>query len=334
MPEEGGTITAVTRMEGVHEPIVSPDGTHLATVHSNDVTPQELYTLRTDEGAERRVTQSPLKEFSQHKWIRPRYVTFKSRVDGFTLHARIIEPRGMAPGSRYPVVFGPVYSNTVRNEWRGARYTYAQMEALAGKYINVQVDLRGSIGYGVDFREAFQGDWGGGDLEDLHSAVEYLSTLPHVDMDRIGIWGSSYGGMMAMFAVFKKPDIFKVAVAGAPAIDPSHFTSFDQHLSRRPETHPQIFRDSNLLNYGEDLKGHLLFIQGMLDDIVPFRTTVRMMEKLMLLGKDFDLAVAPNAPHGWASSEHYAIFLNRKLQQYFDRHLTPGPKPARSSGRP
>lgn len=81
------------------------------------------------------------------------------------------------------------------------------------------------------------------------------------------------------------------------------------------------------------LQGKLLFIHGMLDTTVPFKTTVRMMEKLMLLGKDFDIAVAPNAPHGWSSSEHYAVFLNRKLQPYFDRHLGPGPRDRLSAAR-
>ncbi len=326
MPEAGGAITPVTAMEGVHDFSLSPDGARVATVHSSDLAPPALYLLDAQGGTEQRITHAGPEEFHKYPWVKPRYVTFKSRIDNFTLHARIIEPPDLDRTKKYPVVLGPVYSNTVRNSWAGARNTYAQMEALAGKYINVQVDLRGSIGYGVAFREAFQGDWGGGDLEDLHSAVEYLQTLPYVDQDRIGVWGSSYGGMMAMFALFNKPDVFKVGVAGAPAVDVAYFTSFDQHLSRRPHTHPETFRNSNLLNYGEDLEGKLLFIHGMRDTTVPFRTTVRMMEKLMLLGKDFDIAFAPNAPHGWSSSEHYAVFLNRKLQQYFDLHLGAGPR--------
>jgi dipeptidyl-peptidase-4 len=330
--ERGGAVTQVSSLEGVHAPVLAPDGTRLALLHSSDLSPTELYLLGPGT-PERRVTRSPLKEFGQYTWSKPRYVTFKSRIDSFTLHGRLVMPPRFDPSRKYPVVLGSVYNNTVRNEWRGRNQTLQQFMALEGQYLNLQVDLRGSVGHGVAFREAFQGDWGGGDLEDLHSAVDYLKTLPYVDAGRIGIWGSSYGGMMALFALFEKPGMFKAGVAGAPAIEVSRFTSGDQHLSRRPNSHPEIFRKSTLLNYGEKLQDHLLLIHGMQDDIVPFKSTIMMAEKLMTLGKDFDLAVAPRSPHGWTRQEHYAVFMMRKLVQHFDRYLGPGPTQVSSQGQ-
>ena len=324
--EGGGEVTQVTSREGVHTPVVSPDGRRLATLHSNDLTPTELYIVDAHRaGPERRVTHSPLPEFTSIAWSKPRYVTFKSRIDDYTLHGRLVLPPDLDRSKKYQVVVGSVYSNTVRNEWRGLNQTLQQFMALDGKYINLQVDLRGSVGYGVAFREAFQGDWGGGDLEDLHSAVDYLKTLPYVDQNRIGIWGSSYGGMMVLFALFERPGLFQAGVAGAPAIEVARFTTGDQHLSRRPSSHPEIFRKSTLLNYGERLQDPLLLIHGLQDDIVPFKSTVMMAEKLMRLGKDFDLAIAPWSAHGWTRQEHYAVFMMRKLVQHFDRHLGPGP---------
>lgn len=323
--DRGGPVTQVTSREGTHSPFISPDGTKLAVLHSSDLSPIDLYLGDTTSGAERRVTHSPPKEFDTYSWSKPRYVTFKSRIDGFTLHGRLLLPPSLDPSKRYPVVLGSVYNNTVRNEWRGLNQTLQQFMAIEGQYINLQVDLRGSVGHGVAFREAFQGDWGGGDLEDLNSAVDYLKTLPYVDPNRIGIWGSSYGGMMVLFALFEKPGMFKAGVAGAPAIEVARFTTGDQHLSRRPNSHPQIFKKSTLLNYGERLEDPLLIIHGLQDDIVPFKSTVMMMEKLITLGKDFDLAIAPRSPHGWTRQEHYAVFMMRKLVQHFDRHLRPGP---------
>ena len=278
-----------------------------------------------------RVTHSPVPEFHRYEWIEPRYVQFPSRIDDYTLHARIIEPPNLDPSKRYPVILGNVYSNTVRNTWSTRGHPtperispFQQAMAMDGDYITIQVDLRGSIGYGVEFRETFQGDWGGADLEDLHSTVDYLNTLPYVDPDRIGIWGNSYGGMLVLFALFEKPGMFRAGVAGAPAIDVSRFTSNDQHLSRRPHTHPEIFRQSTLLNYGENLADPVLLIHGLHDDIVPVQSTLQMYEKLLLLGKEPDIIIAPTSSHWWASDEHYAIYTFGKIREYFERYVGDG----------
>lgn len=327
--KEDGELTRLTRLPGVHQPFLSPDGASLALISSNDTTPAELYLLSLDGNVEeRRITHSPLPEFNEYQWLKPRYVSFPSRIDDFTIHARIIEPPNMAPGKRYPVVFGSIYSNTVLNQWNADRPTsfLQQQMAMTGDYMTVLVDVRGSVGYGVDFREAFQGDWGRDDLDDLHSAVEYLATLPHVDPDRIAVWGNSYGGLLVLTALFRKPGLFAAGVAGAPAIDVWHFTGYDQHLTRRPDTHPHIFEEGSLLDLGDGLADPLLIIHGMHDDIVPVKTTLMMAEKLKLLGKSFELDIVHDSGHWWAASDHYARYTFGRLNDFIRRHAPPGPR--------
>ena len=317
----------LTRLAGVHQPTLSPDGQYLALISSSDTRPAELYLLDLEnDQPEHRITHSPLPEFHDYDWLQPRYVSFPSRIDDFTIHARIIEPADRQPGQRYPVIFGSIYSNTVLNAWNPDRPTsiLQQQMAMAGDYITVLVDVRGSVGYGVDFREAFQGDWGGDDLEDLHSAVEYLVGLDHVDGDRIGIWGNSYGGLLVLSALFKKPGLFAAGVAGAPAVDIHHFTGFDQHLTRRPDTHPDIFEHGSLLDLGENLQDPLLIIHGLHDDIVPLKTTLMMAEKLKLLGKRFELDIVHDSGHWWAASDHYARYTFGRLNEFLRRHVEPG----------
>ncbi|MCC7051853.1 MAG: prolyl oligopeptidase family serine peptidase [Gemmatimonadaceae bacterium] len=324
MPEGGGRRERVTTMAGVHLPFVSPDGRTVALLTSNDTTPSELYLLDVKPGAtETRVTRSQAPGFAQVRWQPARYVTFRSRTDTPPLHARIILPPNLDSTRKYPVLFGPVYSNTVRNRWAGTYGTLQQYLAIEKGYIVVQVDVRGSTGYGRDFREKFLMDWGGQDLEDLESAVEYMKSLPFVDPSRLGIWGSSYGGTLTVYSLLRKPGLFQAGVAGAPATDPHLFGSDDVAIARRPQSHPRTFT-RGALQYAGNLRDHLLIIHGMQDDVVPFATSVALAEEFMRLGKDVDFAFAPAATHGWTQRPYYARFLLQKLVDHFDRYLGPG----------
>jgi dipeptidyl-peptidase-4 len=171
-------------------------------------------------------------------------------------------------------------------------------------------------------------DWGGGDIKDLESGVEYLKTLPYVDPDRIGIWGWSYGGTLVTFSLFKKPGLYRAGVAGAPAIDVAHFTTLDVHISKRPNVHPEVFFDDSSLNFADGLRDHLMIVHGLQDDIVPFKTSVMLIEKLETLGKDFDVVLLPSGTHGALQKDYYGVFVFRKVLDYFDRYMGRGLKAA------
>lgn len=298
----------------------------VALLRSDDVTPTDLYLIDDlNSGHERRVTHSTPDEFARIPWAVARYVTFPSRADDATLHARILTPPNLESGRRYPVIFGPVYSNTVRNRWRGFYGTFQQLLVQKG-FIVVQVDVRGSTGYGREFREQFLMDFAGRDLDDLESAVAYLESQPWVDPDRIGIWGSSYGGTLTVYSLLKKPGLFNAGVACAAAVAPHFFGSDDVAIVRRPDTHPDAFA-RGAAQYAANLRDPLLLIHGMQDQVVPFKTVVDLAEALMREGKDFDFAFAPGATHGWTRPRHYGRYLLGKLVAHFERHLgTASPK--------
>ncbi len=324
MRADGSRVEQLTRMPGTHTPFLSPDGRTVALLTSNDVTPTELYVLDTRSGAtQRRITHSQAPDFATTAWITPEYVTFPSRTDTPPLHARILYPPNLDRSRKYPVLFGPVYSNTVRNRWAGLYATLQQYLAIEKGYIVVQVDVRGSTGYGRDFREKFLMDWGGQDLEDMASAVDYMKAMLFVDAQRFGIWGSSYGGTLTVYSLLRKPGLFQAGVAGAPATDPRLFGSDDVAIARRPQTHPATFT-RGALQYAGNLRDHLLIIHGMQDDVVPFSTSVALAEEFMRLGKTFDFAFAPAATHGWTQRPYYATYLLRRLVDHFDRYLGPG----------
>ena len=327
MPETGGPVAALTPAPGTHAPHVSPDGRFIADIRSDDVTPPELYIVDASGGGqERRVTTSPAPEFAQYGWVRPRYVTFKSTSDGVELRGRLLEPPNLDRSRKHAAILGPVYPNSVRNrwgdreEWRGLYSTFQQFLVLERGYIVLQVDVRGSVGHGREFREGILRDFGGIDVEDLHSGAEYLRTLPFVDGQRLGIWGSSYGGLMTTMSLFKKPGVYKAGVASAPATNLWHATTGEVRVARRPDTDPDVFQKS-VIQHGEKLQDHLLILHGMQDDIVLFKDSVMLAEKLMMLGKKFDFAIAPRSVHPWSNTDYVAVYLLNKIVDHFDRHL-------------
>ena len=288
-------------------------------MHNDDTSPNELYVASTKGGEPTRVTNSPLPAFTKRTWKAAEYVSFPSLVDDYTLHARILKPDNMEAGKKYPVIFGPVYSNTARNRWAG-NYSLVQQLLVKKGYIVVQVDSRGSNGYGRAFREEFLLGFADQDIEDYASAVSYMESLDYVDPNRIGIWGSSYGGTLSVYTLLKKPGLFQVGVAAAAAVDPMFFGTDDVAIVRRPQTHPEIF-ERKALKYAGNLKDKLMFIHGLQDHVVPFKTTAVLAEELIKQGKDFDFAFAPGATHGWSRERNYDRYLFGKLIEYFDRYL-------------
>lgn len=331
-----GEPVRLSRRPGTHTPVVSPDGRHAAVLFSSDTTPPDLFLTALEptgsggdlEESERRVTTSPLAEFSRYRWAAPLYVAFPSHVDGTTLHGRLTLPPDFDPERRHPAILGSVYTDTVRNQWGGrtAHPTWGLDQYLAQEgYVLLNVDMRGSWGRGREHRRGIRLDYGGMDVEDLESGVRFLATLGYVDMERVGIWGSSYGGLMTCMSLFRKPQLYAAGVAGAPATNVWHALPGQMAVMMRPEDQPEEYADSSPFLHAHGLEDPLMIIHGMRDRVVLFRDTVHLVQRLIWLGKDVDLVALPDAGHGWdAEGLAQTRFAFRKLVRHFDRHLKGG----------
>jgi dipeptidyl-peptidase-4 len=289
----------------------------VAFLHSDDAMPQELYL------GDRRITRSPPPEFEATRWAAVRYATVPGSTAGVDLHLRILEPPVLEPGRRYPVVFGPVYTDTVRDRW-DPRWSGLQQLLVQHGFLVVQVDSRGSTGYGRAFREKFLFEWGRSDLDDYQDAAALMKSRPWVDPARVGIFGSSYGGLVTVFALLRRPGLFAAGVACAPAVDPAYFGSDDVAVARTPQAHPEVFEQGKAVRYAQGLQDPLLLIHGMADDVVPFQTSVMLAQELVKQHKDFDFAFTATATHRWAARPDDALYLYGKLVQHLERHLAPG----------
>jgi dipeptidyl-peptidase-4 len=322
----GGDAVRLSQRAGTHAPTVSPDGRYAAVAFSSDDTPPELLlTALGPERSERSVTESPVAEFANYDWVVPRYVTFPSHVDGTTLNGRLTLPPDFDSTRTYPAILGSVYTDAVRNQWGGrtAHPTWGLDQYLAQEgYILLNVDMRGSWGRGRDHRRGIRLDYGGMDIEDLESGVRFLETLGYVDMDRVGIWGSSYGGLMTAMSLFRKPGLYAAGVAGAPATSVWHALTGQMAVMLSPEDSPDEYADSSPFMHADGLEDPLMIIHGMRDRVVLFKDSMTLVQRLIVLGKDVDLVVLPNSGHGWDNENlTQTRFAFTKMVEFFDRHL-------------
>lgn len=326
---DGGAPVQLTRGPGTHRPIVSPDGKWAAVHFSSQSMPPELLLTSlqatADAETERRLTHSPLPEFDDFSWVEADFVSFPSHIDGSTLHGRIARPPDFNPARKYPAIVGSVYTDSVRNQWgwRTAHPTWGLDQFLLQEgYIVFNVDMRGSWGRGRDHRRGIRLDYGGIDIEDLESGVRYLETLGYVDMDRIGIWGSSYGGLMTAMSLFRKPGLYAAGIAGAPATNVRHALTGQMAVMMRPQDQPEEYDDSSPVEHGHGLQDPLMIIHGMRDWVVLYKDSVTLVQRLILLDKNVELVTLPNAGHGW-DNEGLAQtrFAFRQMVDFFARHL-------------
>jgi dipeptidyl-peptidase-4 len=338
VPLRGGAAVRMSVRAGTHTPVVSPDGRWAAVLFSSDTVPPDLFVTdlaaaRPGAASEQRVTSSPRPEFAAYTWPAPRYVTFTSRADGATVHGRLLLPPNYTPNRRWPVVVGSIYSNTVRNQWggRNAHPLWGFDRVLLEKgYVVFALDVAGSSGHGTAFRRRIRLDYGGIDVEDIHSGVEWLVTQGIADASRVGIWGSSYGGLLTSMSLFTKPGVFRAGIAAAPATNVLHALTGEQRVMDTPQQRPTEYARASSSTKAAGLKDALMLVHGMRDVVVLYRDSVWLLQYLMQLGRDVELVTLPDAPHGWDLGPRYQTrYAFQRMLDFFDRHLTPDGAPAR-----
>ena len=323
-----GKRTRVTNAPGRQDVTVSPDGSRLAVVHSTANTPPELYVMDNRAGAQpRRITTSPTREWLSHPWMTPPIVQFRAR-DGVMVPARIYRPRdfGTQPnGAAVIFVHGAGYLQNVHNWWSTYYREYMFHHLLAARgYTVLDIDYRGSQGYGAQWRTAIYRHMGGQDLTDQVDGAQYLAQHEGVAADRIGIYGGSYGGFITLMALFTQPDHFAAGAALRSVTDWAHYNhGYTGRILNLPQEDTVAYRQSSPIYFAEGLRDPLLILHGMVDTNVHFSDVVRLSQRLIELGKtDWELAVYPVEDHGFVEPASWTDEY-RRILELFEEHLRP-----------
>jgi len=319
-------------MVGATEARVSPDGKLLGLIYSSSNRPPDVFLTANQPGAKpKQVTTSPTEEWLSFPWIQPRLLTFKAR-DGVQVYARLYTPE-MLGAPRHPlhpgVVFihGAGYLQNAHKYWSTyfREYMFHHLLASLG-YVVIDVDYRGSAGYGRDWRTAIFRHMGGKDLDDVVDAAAYLVQSEKVDSRRIGVYGGSYGGFLTLMAMFTTPDVFAAGAALRPVTDWAHYShGYTSQILNEPQTDPESYRRSSPIYFAQNLKGALLICHGMGDTNVHFQDSVRLVQRLIELRKEnWDVAVYPVEDHAFEQETSWVDEYKRILKLFETNLCQPG----------
>ena len=324
MPTSGGARTRVTLKPGSHDVEASPDGTLLGDVFSYSNVPPEVALLANQPGAPSRVvTTSVSDEWRAHPWVDPKLVMVKAR-DGALVPARLYTPEMVGASrdaSRPGVVFvhGAGYLQNAHRYWSTYYREYMFHNLLAKKgYVVLDVDYRGSAGYGRDWRTAIYRFMGGKDLDDIVDGAKYLIEKEGCDKRRLGVYGGSYGGFITLMALFTSPDTFAAGAALRPVTDWAHYNhGYTSSILNEPQKDAEAYRKSSPIYFADKLKAALLICHGMVDTNVHFQDSVRLAQRLIELRKEnWELAAYPVENHGFETETSWADEYRRILKLF------------------
>ncbi len=308
---DGGAVRELTALDGVESFVQSPDGAKLLVRHSDSYLPPQLAVVNVQGDGVTQLTDTRKPEFKAIDWIAPEIVQVPSQHGADTIWGKYYGPQNPEPGKQYPVVMfvhGAGYLQNVHDRY--PTYFREQMfhSLLVQRgYIVLDLDYRASEGYGRDWRTAIYRQMGTPELHDYLDGLDWIVAGKQGDRDRAGIYGGSYGGFMALMALFKQPGVFKAGAALRPVSDWSQYNhEYTSNILNTPELDPQAYKASSPLEYAAGLQDHLLIAHGMIDDNVFYKDSVMLAQKLMELRKhDWELASYPLERHAFTHPDSW-----------------------------
>ncbi len=320
MPLMGGKMEQLTAIEGENQVVLSPDEKLLAIIHSYSNVPAELYVQENKVGVKPiRLTSGQSEEFKNYAWRDPKLVTFKAQ-DGALVPARLYTPDpSKKNGAAVIFVHGAGYLQNVHKWWSSyfREYFFHNLLTDLG-YTVLDIDYRGSAGYGRDWRTGIYRHMGGKDLSDQVDGAKFLIQQQGVEAGRVGIYGGSYGGFITLMALFNHGDLFTSGAALRSVTDWAHYNhGYTANILNTPEEDPIAYRRSSPIYFAEGLKGNLLIAHGMLDVNVHFQDVVRLSQRLIELKKDnWEMAVYPVEDHGFVTPSSWTDEYKRILKLF------------------
>ena len=319
-----GEIKQLETVDGVHQATLSPSGNYLIDKYSTPTRPRVIDLVDVCKAP--KATPLHLLEAAD-PWEGYQTPVFEcgsiKAADGQTdLYYRMVKPADFNPDKKYPTVvyvYGGPHANNVQASWHWASRSWETYMAQKG-YIVFILDNRGSQHRGRDFEQATFHQLGQIEMQDQMKGVDYLKTLPYVDMNRLGVHGWSFGGFMTITLMLNYPDVFKVGVAGGPVIDWKWYeVMYGERYMGTPQDNPEGYAKSSLIDKAKNLKGKLQIITGYNDPTVVPQQCLSFLDACIKAGTQPDFFAYPGEEHNMRG--HASVHLHERITQYFEDYL-------------
>lgn len=318
----GGEIQRITHEPGVHSVVLDHACRRFVdTHHALDQAPTVRLRFLEDgtgmvtffDRIDPRIEQLGLRP--------PRLVEITNR-QGDLLYGAVYQPVGAGSGP-FPAivaVYGGPHSQQVTRGWLMTANMRAQYLRSLGFLVFI-LDNRGSARRGLAFEAPIKGRLGHWEVEDQVDGVRWLIDSGLADLQRVGIYGWSYGGYLAAMCLARAPEVFQAAVAGAPV---THWDGYDTHYTERymgtPRSNPQGYTESSVMFHVPQMRGHLMLVHGLIDENVHFRHTARLINALVKARKSYELLLFPDERH-MPRQPADRIYLEERIRDFFVRAL-------------
>ncbi len=327
-----GKTAALPLPQGVNglggaESCFTRDGSRLLYHHNGPISPNDAWVYSLATGKSHQVTHSLVAGVRSEEMVEPYLVHYPSRDGKWIISAFVYMPYNLP---RQPVspaivyVHGGPTAQTVNSFNRIVQYMANQ------GYIVIAPNYRGSTGYGKEFQQANLFDMGGGDLQDVLAAADWIKQTGYVDPKKLILLGGSYGGYMTMMGVTKAPEVWAAGVAIVPFVN--WFTEIqnedpvlqqsDMATMGDPEKNKALFEDRSPINFIDRVKAPLLLLAGGHDPRCPKSETEQVVEAIKKRGGTVDYRIYENEGHGFSKVENQ-IDAYQHVAEFLKAHVPP-----------
>jgi len=318
---KSGKITDVIKDDFVHSTIVSDDGRFVLDKFSNINNPGTVRLMDLSKNKEKQIFQSadPLASYQKAKLE----LFTITNAKGQPLYCKTFKPIHFDSTKKYPVIvywYGGPHAQLVLNSWNGGGVDYWFHYMAERGYLVLCFDTRGSSNRGRDFEQEIFRNLGDAEMEDMMSAVHYLSTLSYADTSHMGLFGWSFGGFMTTNFMLNHPYIFKAAVAGGPVTNWAWYEiMYGERYMDTPQENPEGYDHTNLVKQAGKLKGKLMLIHGLQDPVVLQQHSVNFVKSAVDHKVQVDYMIYPGHEHNVLGKDRAHLY--QKVTDYLIQNL-------------